>query len=362
MTMPPWFLIDDSPEEAKAYAQNLAQDDVLPIEYMSVADAAERLRSGDLKPAGLLMDVDLSNELGPQQTGPGMSQSIRVAQQNQSLPPFPIVRFSLREKVLRNIGQDSSSDDIFDLKIEKDGLSNPVVRDAARSRLVGVRQIYDVLERDEQNLLSIIGLSEDFWSLWGSSGFQDTFEVADRVHLRVSPLIRLLVHPGLLIEEGLLGFRLGIDRGASPGWSAVLDAVSDFSYCGVAHGCFRRWWARGIEQWWQESVGGALPLAGTEVEQRVELLSKTFDDLVPLGMPKGSMGKRPWRYCLLSWEQRQDLIPVDPARGVRIKPRSPMPSWLDPLYASLGEALRNRDDPRLDKEDLKRLQPYARMA
>jgi hypothetical protein len=72
------------------------------------------------------------------------------------------------------------------------------------------------------------------------------------------------------------------------------------------------------------------------------------------------MGERPWRYCLLTKEQRQEVIPVDPARAVRIKPRSPMPSWLDPLYAALGVALQNPDDPRVDKEDLKRLQRFAR--
>jgi len=34
------------------------------------------------------MDVDLSNQLGRQQTGPGMSQNIRIAQQRQSIPSF----------------------------------------------------------------------------------------------------------------------------------------------------------------------------------------------------------------------------------------------------------------------------------
>lgn len=360
--MPSWLLIDDSPEEAMAFAQNLAEEEVLPIEYMSASDAAEALGEGRLNPAGVLMDVDLSNELGPQQTGPGMSQSIRVAQQKRSLPSFPLVRFSFRYKVLESIGHDSSSDDIFDLKIEKDGLSDPAVRDAARSKLAGVRQIYDVLEQGEQDHLSVLGINEELWSLWGSSAFQADFEVADRVHLRASPLIRLLVHPGLLIEEAIVGFRLGIARAASPGWPAVIDALSDYTFRGVANGCFPRWWARGIEQWWQESIGATLSLAGTDIEQRVELLSESFPDLVPLTMPSGSMGKRPWRLCLLSKEQRQELIAVDPARGVKIKPRSPMPSWLDPLYASFGAALQNRDDPRLDKEDLQRLQSYARMA
>ncbi|SOC22102.1 hypothetical protein [Rhodobacter maris] len=358
--MASWLLIDDSPQEAKAFAQDLAQEDVLPIEYISASEAEAALGAGELKPAGVLMDVDLSNELGPLRNGPGMSQSIRGAQQKNLLQPFPIVRFSYRSKVLENIGRDPSSDDLFDLKIEKDGLSDPAMRDAARSKLVGVRQIYDALEPDQPDLFSVVGLSEDFWNLWGSSSFQTDFEIADRVHLRASPLIRLVVHPGLLIDEAILGFRLGVDRVVSAGWSAVVDDLSDYAFGGVAKDCFPRWWARGIEQWWQEKIGGDLPLAGMEIEQRVEQLSKRFDNLVPLTMPKGSMGKRPWRYCLLSMEQRNELVPVDPARGVKIKPRSPMPSWLDPLYASLGIALRNREDPRLDKNDLKRLLPYAR--
>lgn len=360
--MPSWLLIDDSPEEARAFAQSLAQEDVLPVEYMSASDAAKALEEGTLNPAGVLMDVDLSNELGPQQTGPGMSQSIRVAQQTQSLPPFPLVRFSYLTKVHEKIGRDSSSDDIFDLKIEKDGLSDPTICDVARSKLKGVRQIYDAFERGEQGFLSVVGLSEELWSLWGNSAFRSDFEVADRVHLRAYPLVRLLVHPGLLIEEAILGYRLGVDTERSSGWPTVIETLSEYAFRGVAKEHFPRWWARGIEQWWQERIGGTLPLAGTEIEQRVELLSKTFSSLVPLTMPQGSMGKRPWRYCLLTWEQRYRLIPVDPARGVKIKPRSPMPSWLDPLYASLGAALQNRNDPRLDKEDLKRLQSYARMA
>ena len=359
--MPSWLLIDDSPEEAKAFAQNLAQGDVLPIVHMSASEAAAALGEGKFKPAGVLMDVDLSNELGPLQNGPGMSQSIRGAQQKNLLQPFPIVRFSYLSKVVENIGRDPSSDDIFDLKIEKDGLSDPTVRDIARSKLVGVRQVYDVLESDDQNLLSILGLNEECWNLWGSSSFQTDFDVADRVHLRASPLIRLLVHPGLLIDEAILGLRLGVDTRVSAGWSAVVDTISEYAFKGAAKDCFPRWWARGIEQWWQERIGGTLPLAGTEIEHRVELLSKSFAKLVPLAMPKGSMGKRPWRYCLLSWEQHCELVPVDPDRAVKIKPRSPMPSWLDPLYASLGAALQNRADPRLDKDDIKRLQPYARM-
>lgn len=358
--MASWLLIDDSPEEAAAFAERLSRENAVSVVHMSAQEAASALGNGTLTPAGVLMDVDLSNEMGRQQTGPGMSQDMRVAQQKQAIPAFPIVRFSLRHKVLENIGRDSSSDDIFDLKIEKDGLSNEDLCATAQNKLIGVRQIYDVLETGEVDLPELLGLSNDLWTQWGSSAFQSDFELGDRVHLKAGPLVRMMAHPGLLIEEDILAFRLGVDSATSKGWPNLREKLADFAYRGVSGDCFVRWWARAIEDWWQEVLGAPIPLAGCNIDQRVEHLSKHVGELVPLKMPKGSMGERPWRYCLLTKEQRQEVIPVDPARSVKIKPRSPMPSWLDPLYAALGVALQNRDDPRVDKDDLKRLQLFAR--
>lgn len=358
--MAPWLLIDDSPQEAASFAAHLSQGNPNFVTYMSAKAAASELGNGTLAPAGVLMDVDLSNEMGRQQTGPGMSQDIRVAQQKKTIPAFPIVRFSFRHKIIENIGRDSSSDDIFDLKIEKDGLSDEGPCSITRSKLIGVRQIYDALEAGEADLPKLLRLSDDLWSQWGSSAFQSDFDLGDRVHLKASPLVRMMVHPGLLIDEDILAFRLGVDPAASTNWQKLKEKLAEYAYSGIAGDCFVRWWARGIEEWWQDNLGAEVPLAGCNISQRVELLSKHFGKLAPLKMPKGSMGERPWRYCLLTNEKHQEVIPVDPAKAVRITPRSPMPSWLDPLYAALGVALQNRDDPRLDKEDLKRLLPIAR--
>jgi len=357
--MASWLLIDDSPEEAASYAQALSDGDTFIVEPLSVNGALSAIGSDKFSPAGVLMDVDLSNEIGQQQTGPGISQDMRVAQQKQTLPPFPIVRFSLRDKVLENIGHDSSSDDIFDLKIEKDGLSDDSLRRSVRCKLIGVRQIYDVLGNDGVELADLLNLDPELWMRWGSSAFESDFEVGDRVHLRASPLIRMMVHPGLLIDEDILAFRLGIDR-TSTGWSKLLESLDEYKYEGVAGDCFVRWWARGIEEWWQDKLAADAPLAGSNIQQRTEMLAKSFEGLKALTMPKGSMGDRPWRYCLLTKELHQEVIPVDPSRAVRIKARSPMPSWLDPLYAAFGIALQNPGDRRLDKDDLKRLQPFAR--
>ncbi len=357
-----WFLIDDSPEEAAAFARGLSEGDALTIVPMGAQEAAAAISASKFSPSGVLMDVDLSNEPGSQQSGPGMAQDIRVAQQRQVCPGFPIVRFSLREKVSENIGRDSSSDDIFDLKIEKDGLSTPDAQLAAKSQLIGVRTLYDTLSANGAELLQILNLTEDHWCQWGSSAFQSDFDIGDRVHLKAGPLVRMMIHPGLLIDEDMLAVRLGVDRTRSNGWKNLTSELSDYSYRGVAGECFTRWWARGIEDWWQDKLGADAPLAGCTIAQRTELITNIIADIEPLQMPSGSLGERPWRYCLLSKEARQPFTPVDPARAVKVKPRSSMPSWLDPLYAALGIALQNRDDPRLDKEDLKRLQIYAREA
>lgn len=358
--MGPWLLIDDSPEEGASFVTHLSRGNALSVDHMTAHDAASALGNGTLAPAGVLMDVDLSNEPGQQLTGPGLSQDIRVAQQKQTIPPFPIVRFSFRVRVIENIGRDSSSDDIFDLKVEKDGIGTEDQSTAVQNNLIGIRQIYDALGADGADLPQLLGISDDLWSQWGSSAFQSDFELGNRVHLKASPLVRMMVHPGLLIDEEILAFRLGIDRAASDGWPNLREKLTDYTYRGVSSDCFVRWWARAIEDWWQDQLGAQVPLAGCSIDQRVEHLSQHFGELVPLTMPKGSMGERPWRYCLLTKEQRQEVVPVDPARAVRIKPRSPMPSWLDPLYAALSAALQNRDDPRVDKEDLKRLELFIR--
>lgn len=357
-----WLLIDDSPEEAAAFATSLSKDDALKIVAMGAQEAAATINAGNFSPSGVLMDVDLSNEMGSQQSGPGMAQDIRVAQQKRAVPGFPIVRFSFRDKVIENIGHDSSSDDIFDLKIEKDGLSTPDARFAAQEKLIGVRQLYDALNVEGADLLNILGLTEEQWYQWGSSAFQSDFDIGDRAHLKAGPLVRMLIHPGLLIDEDMLAVRLGVDLQNSKGWETLAGKLAPYTYRGVASECFPRWWARGIEDWWQEEIGADAPLAGCTIAQRTELLSAIVSDLVPLQMPKGSLGDRPWRYCLLSKEALQQFIPVDPARAVKVKPRSGMPPWLDPLYAALGVALQNRNDPRLDKEDLKRLPIYLREA
>ena len=287
-------------------------------------------------------------------TGPGLAQSIRVGQMRGLLPSFPIVRFSAREKVRENIGSDISSDELFDLKIDKDGFAERNRSALVRQQLLGLGEVYAAVQ-NELELESFFNLTTDEWELWGHKAIEDEVSVGHLPYLKAGKLIRVLVHPGILIGDELLAIRLGLDRMRSSNWNELCEFLEPIKYKGVGHACFPRWWARGLEQWWQE-LERDRPLAGTDIANRsASIREVTGLNLAALDMPQGSLGDRPWRTCLLSLENTGESVPVDPARGVRVKPRHSLPGWMDPLVAALGPASRQRDDGRLDRRELERL-------
>ncbi len=241
-----WYLVDDKPDEAEQFAHALSVKGMITVTPIRATDAEGRLDKGDFPTSGILMDVDLSSETGMRSTGPGMAQNIRVAQQRKLLSSFPIVRFSARARVLENIGHDSSSDDVFDLKIEKDGLSRSAKRDVVRNQLLGVSEVYSATQ-SEFDLSVFVNLDQKYWNIWGHLAFEREIANADRPHLKAGRIVRLLTHPGILIDEDLLAIRLGVDRHRSEGWPNLLAELSPIKYSGVAHGHFSRWWARGLE-------------------------------------------------------------------------------------------------------------------
>lgn len=355
--MTEWLLIDDNHEEAAAFADRISCER-LRVTPMSAKQAKVLLADPAKAPDGILMDVDLSNETAANTTGPGLAQDFRVAMQ-KGMRSFPIVRFSWREKVASLIGHDPSSDDLFDMKIEKDGIQDTGV-DQLRGKLTAITEVYEAAELT-QPATELLKITEELWAVWGHSEFQSRLERDDRAYLKAGDVIRLLLHAGLLVNEDLLAFRLGVDRSRSSDWSTITKELQQIKYIGPGSEGLPRWWARGLGAWWSNLAPQALPLAACTISERVEVLSSKFSNLSPLQMPKGSLGDRPWRFCSLTFEQEGRFIPVDPDEAVRIHPRSPMPAWLDPLYAAAGPALRaSKTDRRLDQADLRRMSMRAR--
>jgi hypothetical protein len=217
-----WFFVDDAPDEAEAFACQIRQFAEVNIEVMSPSKAREVILSGQRTPAGVLMDVDLSASAGEVGTGPGIAQDIRVKQRSKKLSEFPIVRFASFPRVLDNLSGDPSSDDLFDLKIQKEEVARDV--ESIVKRLCGVRSIYDVLiecgESAECTVETILSCPPDSLIAWGHDGFNSRLMSALQVapHVSAGVIIRsLLIPTGLLIDEYALSIRLGVDVEQSGG-------------------------------------------------------------------------------------------------------------------------------------------------
>jgi hypothetical protein len=362
-----WFLIDDQPEEARAFADQLSKGPTpLRLAAMLPAEARATLLSGQITPTGLLVDIDLSNAEGERGSGPGLAQDLRVKQRAGEVGEFPIVRFSARAPIERNVKGDPGSDDLFDLKILKETVAQDVR--GSQQKLLGLERVYEGLsEADPQNkdaLPRLLGLSDTLLIRWSTVSFHDRLLSALQVatHVAAGAFMRgFLSATGLLLSDVVVSYRLGIDMAASDGWRTLIESLPN-GYTGIAKDFYARWWARGLDDWWFETMKCERALASMTIEERVEKLKESFGGLIPLRMPEGSAGNCPWRVCSLGLEaDPPQYIPIDPAESVRVTPRDDVPPWVDPHQASLRLALQNRDDRRLNRSDLARLEAKHRV-
>lgn len=357
--MSKWAFVDDQPGPSAAFADGLSEaDSSFEVTVLSPADARKVLLASETEVDGVLVDVDLSDIPGEHGSGPGLAQDIRVNQENGRIGSFPVVRFSFRAKVLENIGGDSSSDDLFDLKIDKEFAARNIPH--VRNKLIGCSKIYEEVGDNPslapEQLANFLGLSVETLESWTHPEFiaRAKSSRSDRPHVAAGLIMRFLTQSGPLINEALLAVRLGVDP-SSQGWAALRDDLNTVRYTGKGHEYFDLWWARGLEDWWLDTEGAETPLSSMTIEQRIQQLAVKHAGLAPLTMPPESWGKRPWRLCSLSLEEEDpSIIPVDPAFGVRMASRGNLPPWVDPNYAALGVALQHRDDPRLNKADFER--------
>ena len=364
-----WFFVDDAPAEAQAFADQLADGRyAIDVKVIDPGQARARLLSNKEAPAGVLMDVELGNAAGELGSGPGIAQDIRVKQRSKDITAeYPIVRFAGRAKVERSVKGDPGSDDLFDLKIPKEELAKDVA--AVQIRLIGLENVYSGLNavdtKANDAINRLLALDEALLRRWSNDSFHDRLLSALQIatHVGAGAFLRGFLTPtGLLIGENVLSYRLGVDAAKSGEYWTSLVSALPFQYKGTASEFFPRWWARGLEEWWLETVKGERPLGSLSIAQRIDTLSKQFNGLVPMSMPEGSAGDKPWRLCALSLEEDPPvLIPVDPSEAVRLTPRADPPPWTDPTHVSLRLALQKRDDLRLNRADLERLQRKYRV-
>ena len=356
-----WLFIDDQEDAATALADLLrSAPHPLNVEVISPAAKAQLL-SGDLRPDGLLVDVDLSGAPGLD-TGPGIAQTVRLKQRNRDIEDFPMIRFAGREPIRRYIGGDPTSDDLFEMLVAKEEVDRDPV--PVQRALTAVLDVYRALREHSSplDIARLVGVEEgDQLEEWVDGKFVQRLTSASAVadHVAAGLFTRsFLFATGILIDEVLLSIRLGVDLGASSGWSSLRSELETARYKGAGAATLERWWAVGLSDWWFAHVDPVRSLHMLTIDERMDALSAVgFTGLTGLQMPVGSPGLKPWRVCTLAVERDSSLaIPVDPSEAPRLTPDRDMSPWLDPLHASLQLALQvAHEDLRIDRDDLSRL-------
>jgi hypothetical protein len=254
------------------------------------------------------------------------------------------------------VGDDPASDDLFDLLLSKETAREAPPR--AVREMIAVRILYDRLTKappqSPTEFAVFCGLAEEAFELWGDHrlwrkvrlGMGETASV----HVAAGSFLRTFLLPeGLLVSEDLLAVRLGVNREESPGWPAVIQAMIQARYAGVGAEGFNRWWAQGLQAYWRTLDEDEYLHERTAFE-RVMTLRKALarDDLHPF-----EPDARYWRLCALSRRQGE-FRPIDPRRAVSLAQRTALEPWVEPEQAAADVAAMNRDDPRVDPEELAR--------
>lgn len=363
-----WLFVDDQPNSAESFRERLLGGPMpVPVVILGHTAAREELLRNATMPLGVLMDVDLSAEAGELGSGLGFAQDIRAKQKAMGRHKnwdFPIVRFANPDPVRRHVGGDPASDDLFEDHIDKGMVGTDLA--GLQQRLHGVRAVYDGLSAINfgnftEATTSLFSLAERELADWVHPSLTARLAdgLAQALHVAAGTYCRSFLRPpGLLVDRGLLLMRMGVSADLNAAqWQAIETEAAPFKFSGIGAEHFERWWARGLEEYWDNIGGGLPPLSMVSVSERVVKFSEVLKVALPmLTMPDTSIGDRPWRWCALSREDSPPVfVPIDPRFAVRLTPRTDLPPWLDPPAVAYGVALRRAEDQRLDPSDLQRL-------
>lgn len=301
---------------------------------------------------GLLLDVSFVNaasatEAAPEYDGIALAQQIRILQNRGQLPSFPIVRLSKRDVVREYVAGDTTSDDLFDERVDKEDVAER--REEISSKLISLAADYPVIakfaasDREATHLAALLDIVPELLDRVDARSFVGLLRPAPAHTLAQYFITGFLRRPGVLIDEALLSVRLGVDAVASEDWPSLLTALDGVRYRGVFGDGYPRYWMFALADWWLQ-LGVSGTLKGMEADGRVEVLQEKLGlrRLESVPADPDSPGRRYWHRCVVTGK------PVDPAEGFPLIDEWGHEPWHDTDYICLEIARRTaRSNPRL---------------
>jgi len=348
-----YYCLDDVPESRHAILQNLrsaGEPRELTLTYASKRISSEDLVSvlADNPCDGVILDLLLTfrGEGAFKSISNAYAQAIRDAVALDRISDIPIVLWSSAQKYDQYYEPEPTGHDLYDWRIEKSSLAE------------GPGQL-------QQTVTTLLSLASGYKKLsehkrQGRAGLAAMLDVKGKAFTRLDPRIgdryvgkrtapchdyaryirkQPLEQPRPLVDERLLGARLGIDIDSpGDGWAVVQAALSQAKYTGIFGDAWQRWWWDGVEEWWRSLDSERRVLSELPARLRVTCINDALRTSLRAAEPiEGCSDHRFWAVC----EIRKKPVALSDAFESSLTSDL---RWHDARYVSVPAALDAPDE------------------
>lgn len=231
-------------------------------------------------PDGLILDLRLDVKVASNYKGSSFAQEIRNLSTDEREANFPLILCSGGNNLSTLYRPDSTSHDLFDLKIEKEKLDRES-SDSIRKKLKALAKGYIEITKSKNPRRLLIKDGQKINIDYRILGHLETLNQKDvPPHEYAGFILRQIIDiKGPLIDEVLLAIRLGVDLNKTPynDWLNFLKNLEEIQYKGVFCEGWKKWWMLSLIKWWENNVSSKFLLQSLTAEERVEKLNERFD-------------------------------------------------------------------------------------
>ncbi|MCG9566245.1 hypothetical protein [Vibrio chagasii] len=325
-------------QEADSVIHDLTRFD-LEVLHCNPTSFKETIESIDkFCPNLILMDFRLM-ERGGEVNAPAFAQYYRSLTIDDKTKSIPIVLLSNDEKI-HGFYEDFTSHDLFDFAIKKSKLSNNLEKyTCLMKELIESYRKINELQSEREPLVKLLCIPENLVEEIDPR-IQDALheqKLTKNIYMASSFILDSIVKPiGVLIGEDVLSARLGVSKD-SPDWEFLCRQLEEYHYKGVYSDAYDRWWAEGVESWWENIVGERVHLRRLSSDEKVKILDNKYNfNLSAVVGDDKSRTHKFWTIC------QDSIIPVDPSEAFEIKPPFAELPWVDRTYYSFS-SVRDQD-------------------
>jgi hypothetical protein len=266
------------------------------------------------------------------------------------------VRFSKADVIREYVSGDTTSEDLFDERIDKATIIDHA--EPVSGRLFSLAADYPAIgeyaanDKSDEALARLLGCEQEFLSRVDARALLGLRRADAPAHVLSRYLTGpLLGRSGPMVDESLLAVRLGVDCDRSPDWPALLARLKPAAYTGVFAQGYGRWWMARVLDSWSEQIDNERSLVRLGAPDRVgAIVAKTgLGKLTPIAENPDSPGTRFWHRCIRSRRA------VDPSFGFPLMPEWGQETWHDVDYLCLEEAKRDPRNTRLPAAERTRI-------